>query len=58
MTNGDRIRQMSNEELAEFLGSKNADYSSEWILEWLKNEWQEKKCEKIDDNKFWNNSPF
>ena len=58
MTNGDRIRQMSNEELAEFLGSKNPDYTSEWILEWLKNKWQEKKCEKIDDNKFWNNSPF
>lgn len=26
MTNGDRIRQMSNEELAEFLGSKTGDY--------------------------------
>jgi hypothetical protein len=58
MTNGDKIRQMSNEELSEFLGSKNPDYTSEWILEWLKNEWQEEKIEKIDDNKIWNNSPF
>ena len=58
MTNGDKIRQMSNEELAKLLGSKNPDYSAEWILEWLGNDWQEKKSEKIDDNKSWDNSPF
>lgn len=58
MTNGDRIRQMSNEEIAEFLASKSPNYSVEWILEWLGNDWQEKKSEKIDDNKFRNNSPF
>ena len=54
MTNGDRIRQMSNEELAEFLASKTGDYLPKEILEWLKNEWQEKK-----ENVVWNGKcPF
>ena len=52
MTNGDRIRQMSNEELAKFLASKSPDYSFEQIFKWLEDEHQEKMVysEKIKPN--------
>ena len=41
MTNADRIRSMSDEELAEFIYDKNEDGSYEAWLEWLKKEVEE-----------------
>lgn len=37
-TNADRIRSMTDEELAEFIYDKNEDGSREAWLEWLKKE--------------------